>query len=158
MLVGEPTKQRRVCNLAAEHQQKRKKGPRDIVDPGGSRLPPARGCPTVQKWHGTKNTDCRDKSKTIVHRELPIGRTSKMRRRKGPEWKTGIKDPRTRRQLRLQIERTTEEFNMNALGLEFLKRANDVQQVTKDQELDLVECSTPSEKKKELHVEEELVM
>jgi hypothetical protein len=32
------------------------KGPGDIMDPGGSRLPPARGCPTMQKWHGEKGT------------------------------------------------------------------------------------------------------
>jgi hypothetical protein len=49
------------------------------------------------------------------------GGMSRMRRRKGPECKTGIKDPRTRWHLRLQIERTTEEFNRKALGLEFLK-------------------------------------
>jgi hypothetical protein len=47
-----------------------------------------------------------------------------MKCRKGPECKTGIKDPRTRWHLRLQIERTTEEFNRKVLGLEFLKRAN----------------------------------
>jgi hypothetical protein len=41
----------------------------------------------------------------------PTGQTSRMRHPKGPECKTGIKDPQTRRHLRLQIERTTEEFN-----------------------------------------------
>jgi hypothetical protein len=53
----------------------------------------------------------------------PTGRTSRMRRWIGPECKTGIKVPRTRRHLRLQIERTT-EFKRRSLGLEFLKRAN----------------------------------
>jgi hypothetical protein len=37
----------------------------------------------------------------------------------------GIKDPRTRRHLRLQIERKTEEFSRKALGLGFLERENE---------------------------------
>jgi hypothetical protein len=33
-----------------------RKGPREIVDPGGSRLPPAGRCRVVQKWHGARGT------------------------------------------------------------------------------------------------------
>jgi hypothetical protein len=36
---------------------------------------------------------------------------------------TGIKDPGTRRQVRLKIERTSDGFNRRAFGLEFVKRA-----------------------------------
>jgi hypothetical protein len=28
--------------------------PKEIVDPGGSWLPPAERCPIVQQWHGTR--------------------------------------------------------------------------------------------------------
>jgi hypothetical protein len=35
-----------------------------------------------------------------------------------------MKNPGTRQQPRLKIERTSEEFNRKALGLEFVKRAN----------------------------------
>jgi hypothetical protein len=30
--------------------------PEEIVDPRGSWMPPARRCPTTQKWHGEKGT------------------------------------------------------------------------------------------------------
>jgi hypothetical protein len=53
MPVGEPRKRRRVRSLAGERRQKRKKGPGEIVDRGGSRLPPAGRCFAVQEWHGT---------------------------------------------------------------------------------------------------------
>jgi hypothetical protein len=33
-----------------------RKGLRDIVDSGESWLPPAKGCPAVQNWHGEKGT------------------------------------------------------------------------------------------------------
>jgi glycerol kinase len=52
MPVEEPRKRCRVCNLAAERNQKRKKRPGEIVNPGGSWLPPAGRCPAMQKWHG----------------------------------------------------------------------------------------------------------
>jgi hypothetical protein len=58
-----------------------------------------------------------------VEQETQKGRAEK-KCLKYPECKTGIKDPRTRRHLCLQMERTTEEFNRKVLGLEFLKRAN----------------------------------
>jgi hypothetical protein len=40
---------------------------------------------------------------------------------KGPEYRKGIKDPRTRGNLLLQIEGKTEQFNRKALGLEIVK-------------------------------------
>jgi hypothetical protein len=67
------------------------------------------------------------------------GRTEENKGLKGPEskngvryrdfrqqfqGKTGIKDPRTRCQLRLKSERTTSEFDRKAFGLEFVKQAN----------------------------------
>jgi hypothetical protein len=39
----------------------------------------------------------------------------------GPECKIGIKDPGTRWQLRLKIERTSDGFNRKTFGLEFMK-------------------------------------
>jgi hypothetical protein len=42
--------------------------PKESADRGRNPVP-ERGWPTVQKWHGAKNTDSRDKSKTIMHRE-----------------------------------------------------------------------------------------
>jgi hypothetical protein len=56
MPVEGPRKRRRVQNLAAERRQKMKERPRDIVNPGGSRLPPAGSCPAVEKWNGEKET------------------------------------------------------------------------------------------------------
>jgi hypothetical protein len=41
----------------------------------------------------------------------------------GPKGKIGIKNPDPRWQLRLKIERTSEEFDRKAFGLEFVKRA-----------------------------------
>jgi hypothetical protein len=54
MPVGEPRKQRKVRNLAADRRQKRKERKAENVDPGETRLPPAGRCPAVQKWHGVK--------------------------------------------------------------------------------------------------------
>jgi hypothetical protein len=48
------------------------------------------------------------------------GRTSRIKHWKGPECKIKITDPYTRWQLRLKIERTTEEFDRKAFGLEFV--------------------------------------
>jgi hypothetical protein len=48
---------------------------------------------------------------------------SRMKCWKGPECKFGIKDPCTRQRLHLKIEGTSEEFDMKAFGLEFMKRA-----------------------------------
>jgi hypothetical protein len=39
---------------------------------------------------------------------------------KGPECKIGIKDPYTRSQLRLKTERTSQELDGKAFGLEFM--------------------------------------
>jgi hypothetical protein len=52
------------------------------------------------------------------------GRMSRMKRRKGPECKIGIKDPGTRWLLRLKIERTSERIDRKAFELEFMKRAS----------------------------------
>jgi hypothetical protein len=41
----------------------------------------------------------------------------------GPECKIGIKNQSTRRQLHLKIDRTSEEFDRKAFGLELVKRA-----------------------------------
>jgi hypothetical protein len=54
----------RVCKSALRKQWGKggtsgSKGPRDIVDPGGSWLQPAGRCPPVQKWHGEKETSIR---------------------------------------------------------------------------------------------------
>jgi hypothetical protein len=46
------------------------------------------------------------------------------RTRNGQKCKKRIKVPRKIWHLRFQIERTTKEFNREALGLDFLKRAN----------------------------------
>jgi hypothetical protein len=54
--VGVPRKQRRVWNLAWSTARDGRKIPGEIVDPGGSWLSPAGRCPTVQKWHGEKET------------------------------------------------------------------------------------------------------
>jgi hypothetical protein len=51
------------------------------------------------------------------------GKDEQSRRWKGPEYKTGIKDPDLRRQLRLEIEMTSDGFDGKAFGLEFVKRA-----------------------------------
>jgi hypothetical protein len=51
------------------------------------------------------------------------GRTSRKKRWKVPECKTRIKNPGTRRKLRLKMKRTSEEFSRKAFGLEFMKRA-----------------------------------
>jgi hypothetical protein len=62
------------------------------------------------------------------------GRTEENRQLKDPECKnglreqfqgeTGITNTRTKWQLRLKSERTTSEFDTNAFGLEYVKRAN----------------------------------
>jgi hypothetical protein len=44
-----------------------------------------------------------------------------MKRWKGPECKVGIKDPDSRPQLRLRIERTSEEIDRKAFRLEFVR-------------------------------------
>jgi hypothetical protein len=49
-------KRGRVCNMGAERRQKSKKGPGNILDPGGSRLSSAGWCPTLQNWHSKKGT------------------------------------------------------------------------------------------------------
>jgi hypothetical protein len=46
-----------------------------------------------------------------------------MKRWKGPECEIGIRNPDTRRQLRLDIERTSEGIDRKAFGLEFGKGA-----------------------------------
>jgi hypothetical protein len=46
-----------------------------------------------------------------------------MKRCKGPEYKIGIKDPYTRQQLCLKIERTSEGIDWMTFGLEFVKGA-----------------------------------
>jgi hypothetical protein len=56
-----------------------------------------------------------------VEQETWKGQTEEKRRWKGPECKTGIKDPGTRRQLRIKIERTSDGFDRKAFGLEFMK-------------------------------------
>jgi hypothetical protein len=56
MPVGGLRKRCRVCNLAMECHQKRKERTWGKLDPGGSQLPPAGRCPTLQKWHGGKET------------------------------------------------------------------------------------------------------
>jgi hypothetical protein len=56
-----------------------------------------------------------------VEQEARKGRTEK-RCWKDPECKTGIKDPGTRRQLRLKIERTSDGFDRKAFRLELVKR------------------------------------
>jgi hypothetical protein len=81
----------------------------------------------VRKWHDARNTGLRDKAETILHQEL---RRDELQGRnagrwKGPECKIGMKNPGTRRQLRLEIERTSEELDRKAFGLEFVKRATD---------------------------------
>jgi hypothetical protein len=93
-------------------------GPRNEFSPTGIRTT-HRAEVARRKEHGLQ----RQVKNNSTPRTL-TGRASSMRRWKGPECKTGIKDPRTRRHLRLQIERTTQEFNRRALGLEFVKRAN----------------------------------
>jgi hypothetical protein len=45
-------------------------GPKEIVDRGRNWPQPADGWFFMQKWHGEINTDFRDKSKMILHREL----------------------------------------------------------------------------------------
>jgi hypothetical protein len=53
----------------------------------------------------------------------PKGWTSRMKHWKDPKCKIGIKDPDTRRQLHLMIERTSEGIDRKAFRLEFVKRA-----------------------------------
>jgi hypothetical protein len=103
-------------NLFRNVQTQRKWGPRKELSSG--------------KWLTHRAEVARRKEQGIQRQvknssapRTPTGRTSRKKRRKEPECKKGIKDPRTRRHLSLQIERTTEEFNGKALGLEFLKRA-----------------------------------
>jgi hypothetical protein len=66
-----------------------------------------------RKGHGRNN----------VATGAPKGRTDEKRPWKGPECNIGIKDPGTRRQLRLKIERTSDGFDRKAFGLQFVKRA-----------------------------------
>jgi hypothetical protein len=54
------------------------------------------------------------------------GRTSRMKHWKGPKCKIGIMDPNARRQLRLKIERTSDEFDRKAFRLKFVKRATKI--------------------------------
>jgi hypothetical protein len=51
------------------------------------------------------------------------GHTFRMKCRKGPECKIGIKDPGTRWQQHHKIVRMSERINRKAFGLEFVKRA-----------------------------------
>jgi hypothetical protein len=61
--------------------------------------------------------------KKLVAKGTQKGRTEEKRRWKDPECKMGIKDPGTRRQLRLKIERTSDGFQRKAFGVAFVKRA-----------------------------------
>jgi hypothetical protein len=58
-----------------------------------------------------------------VEQETQKGRMEEKIRWKGPECKTGLKDPYTRRQLCLKIERTTEGIDGKTIELEIVKLA-----------------------------------
>jgi hypothetical protein len=75
MPVAGIRKQRRVQKLAAECHGRGRKEPGEIMNPGGSRLPPAGRCPTMQKWHGERGNSSRDLDprKTVDHeRSSPL--------------------------------------------------------------------------------------
>jgi hypothetical protein len=59
MPVREPRKRCMVCNLSAERCQKRKERIRGKSGSMREPVPPAGGCPAVQKWHGVKETSSR---------------------------------------------------------------------------------------------------
>jgi hypothetical protein len=56
MPVREPRKRRRVPIWRRSPARRERKGPGEIVDLGGSWLPPAARRPAVQMWHGKKET------------------------------------------------------------------------------------------------------
>jgi hypothetical protein len=65
-----------------------------------------------------------------------------------------IKNPGTRRQLNLKIERTSEEFNRKALVLEFMKRATRMfSGLRKMRNLTLWKGRPPLKRKKRRHTE-----
>jgi hypothetical protein len=74
------------------------------------------------------------------------GRMSRMKCQKDPECKIGIKDPGTRRQLHLKIERMSERIDRKAFGLRFVKRAPGMPS-------GFQKMSVPSETKKRLCTE-----
>jgi hypothetical protein len=69
------------------------------------------------KGHIVRKNQTRYKARRRASRR-PFGRHQQK-----PESKIGIKDPGTRWQLRLKIERTADGFDRKFFGLEFVKRA-----------------------------------
>jgi hypothetical protein len=122
--VGGLRKRHRDRNLAAEHSSQPEErtwgncGARKALATAGrkmtSRTGGARRNGNFVRKHSTRDT---------VEQETRKVRMEEKRRWKGPECKTLIKDPGTRRQLRFKIERTSDGFDRKAFGLEFVKRA-----------------------------------
>jgi hypothetical protein len=74
---------------------------------------------TRRKGHGHQV-----QSKNDVAPKTTKRRQSWKKHLKDPECKIGIKDPGTRRQLLLEIERTSDGFDRNTFRPEFVKRAS----------------------------------
>jgi hypothetical protein len=77
-------------------------------------------CAGVARHEGYKR---KRQNKDDVAPRRPKGRTFGRRRWKYPERNNVIRNPGTKRQLRLKFEETSEEFDRKALDLEFVKRA-----------------------------------
>jgi hypothetical protein len=65
----------------------------------------------------------KDRTRKQVERGASKGQKEGKRLWRGPECKIGIKDPGTRWQLHLEIEKTSDRIDRKAFGLEFVKRA-----------------------------------
>jgi hypothetical protein len=92
-----------------------------------------------RKEHGLQT-----QGKDDIAPRTPEGRRSKKKCWKGPEFKIGVKNPVTRRQLRLKIERTSE--GIDRIGVRIASN-RDAQRVAEKEELGLVEGSAPPERK-----------
>jgi hypothetical protein len=68
---------------------------------------------------------------------------------KGPECKIRLKDPDTRRQLRLKVGRTSEGINRKAFGLEFVKKETGMFSRLRKVRLDSVEGLVSSRARKQ---------
>jgi hypothetical protein len=79
--------------------------------------------------------------------------------RQQPRSEIGIKDPDTRRQLRLRIKRTSDRIDGNTFRLEMVKRANEMSSGLREiRKWTLWRGRPHPKRKKELQVEEELAM
>jgi hypothetical protein len=126
MLVGGRRKRCREWNLAAEcHQELKERtwgycGSWKTVTVAARRMT-CSAAVARRKEHGLHRL-----GKDDMAPRTPKGRTSRMKRWMGPECKIRIKDPYTRQQLHLKIERISEEFDKKTLELEFVRRAREM--------------------------------